>query len=70
MFAENKVKGGRFNAHLFFQKLVELTIEGYLSDPVYGGNKNRVGWRFIGIPDGLRSCWWNPNGVEEILGDD
>jgi hypothetical protein len=57
---------GRFNGRLFFQKLMELTLEGYLSDPKYGGNRNRVGWRFIGIPDGLGSCWWNPNGVQTI----
>ncbi len=65
--AEGKGSSRRFDSALFFQKLVELTLEGYLSDPRYGGNRDMAGWRFIGIPDGLRSCWWNPNGVEGVL---
>lgn len=69
-FSENKVKEKGFNSALFFQQFVELTLEGYLSDPKYGGNQDRVGWKFIGIPDGLRSCWWNPNGVKGVLYDD
>ena len=68
--SENKVGEDGFNAALFYQQLVELTLEGYLSHPKYGGNRDRAGWRFIGIPDGLRSCWWNPNGVEGVLHDD
>ena len=66
-FAAGDFKAGKFDGSLFFQQLMELTLEGYLSDPKYGGNRNRVGWRFIGIPDGLRSCWWNPHGVEMVL---
>jgi hypothetical protein len=60
-------RAGRFNSRLLFQKLMELTLEGYLSDPKYGGNRDRVGWRFIGLPEGLGSCWWNPNGVQTIV---
>jgi hypothetical protein len=60
-------RAGRFNSRLFFQKLMELTLEGYLSDPKYGGNRDRVGWRFIGIPEGLSACWWSPNGVNTIV---
>ena len=69
-FLENRVGEKGFNVPLFYQQIVELTLEGYLSDPKYGGNRDRVGWRFIGIPDGLRSCWWNPNGVKGVLYDD
>lgn len=69
-FSENKVKEKGFNSALFYQQLVELTLEGYLSDPKYGGNRDRAGWTFIGIPDGLRSCWWNPNGVKGVLYND
>ena len=68
--AEGNVEAGRFDSARFYQNLAELTLEGYLSDPRYGGNRDRAGWRFIGIPDGLRSCWWNPKGVAEVLGDD
>lgn len=56
------------NTRVFIEQLMELTIEGYLADPQYGGNKDRAGWRFIGIPDGLKSCWWNPNGVFTVIG--
>ena len=69
-FAEGKRNSRRFNGALFYQQVTELTLEGFLSDPKYGGNRDRVGWKFIGIPDGLRSCWWNPNGVKEVLGHD
>ena len=34
----------------FFQSLLDLTIEGYFSDPVYGGNKDMVAWKMIGFP--------------------
>ncbi len=70
MFAHGKVKVGKFNGNTFFQQLMELTLEGFLSDPRYGGNRDRVGWQFVGIPDGLRSCWWNPDGAEMILDPD
>jgi len=69
-FADGGFKAGKFDGSVFFRQLMELTLEGYLSDPKYGGNRNRAGWRLIGIPDGLRSCWWNPNGVEMVLSPD
>jgi gluconate 2-dehydrogenase gamma chain len=34
----------------FFASLLEMTIEGFFSDPVYGGNRDMVGWRMIGFP--------------------
>lgn len=37
-------------SHVFFQSLLELTVEGYFSDPVYGGNKDMVAWKMIGFP--------------------
>jgi gluconate 2-dehydrogenase gamma chain len=40
----------------FVKFLVLLTIEGFVSDPMYGGNKGGVGWRFIGYAPG------NPDG--------
>jgi gluconate 2-dehydrogenase gamma chain len=35
---------------IFFSQLLEMTIEGFFSDPVYGGNKDMVGWKMIGFP--------------------
>jgi gluconate 2-dehydrogenase gamma chain len=69
-FAAGDFKSGKFDAGVFFSQLMELVLEGYLSDPKYGGNRNRAGWQLIGIPDGLRSCWWNPHGVDMVLSPD
>jgi len=37
-------------AKIFFDTLLSMTIEGYFSDPVYGGNKAMAAWRMIGFP--------------------
>lgn len=41
---------GGVPSNIFFESLLELTIEGFFSDPVYGGNKDMVGWKLIGFP--------------------
>lgn len=41
-----------FSASRFFERLTILTLEGYLGDPVHGGNRDCVGWRFIGYEPG------------------
>src|ERR1700735_4800909 len=35
---------------VFFGMLLQMTIEGFFSDPVYGGNRDMVAWRMIGFP--------------------
>jgi gluconate 2-dehydrogenase gamma chain len=37
---------------VFFETLLANTVEGYFSDPIYGGNRDMVGWRMIGFPGG------------------
>jgi gluconate 2-dehydrogenase gamma chain len=34
----------------FFGLLLQLTIEGYFADPMYGGNKGKAAWTMIGFP--------------------
>lgn len=34
----------------FFQKLRNDTIEGMFSDPIYGGNRDMVGWKLLRYP--------------------
>ena len=34
----------------FFALLLQNVKEGYLADPIYGGNKGMVGWKMIGFP--------------------
>ena len=35
---------------VFFEALLDQTVQGFLSDPIYGGNKDKVGWRMLGFP--------------------
>ncbi len=35
---------------VFFETLLANTVEGYFSDPAYGGNRDMVSWRMIGFP--------------------
>jgi len=53
----------------FFVTLVTLTLEGYLGDPVHGGNRDRLGWRSVGYqPHALRSSsCTNEKGIEKDL---
>jgi gluconate 2-dehydrogenase gamma chain len=32
----------------FFVTLVSLTVEGFLGDPIHGGNRDEVGWKAVG----------------------
>ncbi|MCU0700201.1 MAG: gluconate 2-dehydrogenase subunit 3 family protein [Myxococcaceae bacterium] len=33
----------------WYEMLIVLTLEGFLGDPSYGGNKNQVGWNLVGF---------------------
>jgi gluconate 2-dehydrogenase gamma chain len=35
----------------FFGLVVDHTMMGYYGDPRHGGNRNRVSWRMLGLPD-------------------
>src|SRR6202008_4628004 len=37
-------------ARFFFNMLLDNTIEGFFSDPIYGGNRDKVGWKLVGFP--------------------
>jgi gluconate 2-dehydrogenase gamma chain len=37
-------------SHLFFSLLLRNTAEGFFSDPLYGGNRDKIGWKLIGFP--------------------
>lgn len=41
---------GAPNAKAFFALLLQNTLEGYFSDPIYGGNRDMGAWRMIGFP--------------------
>jgi gluconate 2-dehydrogenase gamma chain len=42
---------------VFFAHLWQSTVEGFFSDPVYGGNRNMVSWRMIGFPGAYASYY-------------
>ncbi|HXP92748.1 MAG TPA: gluconate 2-dehydrogenase subunit 3 family protein [Candidatus Binatia bacterium] len=35
---------------VFFEMLYANTNQGFFSDPMYGGNRNKIGWKLIGHP--------------------
>ncbi len=37
-------------ARTFFELLVQNTVEGFFADPLYGGNRDFIGWKLIGFP--------------------
>jgi len=37
-------------ARSFFALLLQNTVEGFFADPLYGGNRDMVGWKLIGFP--------------------
>jgi gluconate 2-dehydrogenase gamma chain len=48
-----KADTAEFPASRFLDRMITLTLEGYLGDPVHGGNRDEVGWRFIGYRPGV-----------------
>jgi gluconate 2-dehydrogenase gamma chain len=52
---QNGVATGSFgtNLQVFFNLVRTHTLQGMLTDPYYGGNKNFMGWAWIGYP-GIR----------------
>jgi gluconate 2-dehydrogenase gamma chain len=38
------------DAKLFFELLLQNTMEGFFSDPLYGGNRDMAGWKMVGFP--------------------
>jgi gluconate 2-dehydrogenase gamma chain len=54
----------------FFGFLLQNTKEGYLADPIHGGNKNMGSWKMIGFP-GARADfidWVDEHGARYPLG--
>jgi gluconate 2-dehydrogenase gamma chain len=48
---------GGVPSEMFFAHLWECTLEGFFSDPVYGGNYDMVSWRMIGFPGAYASYY-------------
>jgi gluconate 2-dehydrogenase gamma chain len=44
------LKLGAVDGNAFFEMLLKDVQEGFFADPIYGGNRDMVGWRMIGYP--------------------
>jgi gluconate 2-dehydrogenase gamma chain len=53
-----KAELGDFNGREFFVALLDVVMEGFLADPIYGGNKDKAAWKMIGFP-GLPALYTN-----------
>jgi gluconate 2-dehydrogenase gamma chain len=47
---EGKAEFHGFSSRAFFGQLLTITMQGFFSDPVYGGNRNKVSWKMLGFP--------------------
>jgi gluconate 2-dehydrogenase gamma chain len=41
---------GPITSKFFFAMFLQNVLEGYFSDPIYGGNKGAAAWKMIGFP--------------------
>jgi gluconate 2-dehydrogenase gamma chain len=39
-----------FSSRMFFNALLEITVEGFFADPIYGGNRDMAAWKMVGYP--------------------
>jgi gluconate 2-dehydrogenase gamma chain len=44
------VKLPDFASRMLFNAIHTNTMEGYFADPIYGGNRDMVGWKLVGFP--------------------
>ena len=66
MFDEDKVEMKGIGSANFFHLLQQTTIEGVYADPVYGGNKDMMGWRMKEYP-GPRMSYLDTIENEEFI---
>jgi gluconate 2-dehydrogenase gamma chain len=38
------------SSRMFFEAMLQIAMEGFFADPVYGGNRDMAGWKMIGFP--------------------
>ncbi|HTP96722.1 MAG TPA: gluconate 2-dehydrogenase subunit 3 family protein [Burkholderiales bacterium] len=50
---------------VFWTTLYQTVMEGMFSDPIYGGNRDKVGWKLLGFPGAIAVNYQN---VEKFRG--
>jgi gluconate 2-dehydrogenase gamma chain len=38
------------SSRMFFEALLQIAMEGFFADPVYGGNRDMAAWKMVGYP--------------------
>ena len=56
--AAARPRSSDFDGKQFFEALLQITMEGFFADPIYGGNRNKASWRMVGFP-GLPAVYSN-----------
>jgi gluconate 2-dehydrogenase gamma chain len=47
---DGKAKFENFAATAFFNRVIAIVMEGFFTDPMYGGNRDKVAWQMLGFP--------------------
>jgi gluconate 2-dehydrogenase gamma chain len=55
---QGKLDFGTLPSATFFSSLVDATMEGFFSDPIHGGNRDKIGWKLVGFP-GVHASYAN-----------
>jgi len=55
---QGKAEFSGFSSKDFFEALLAITMEGFFSDPIYGGNREMAAWKMVGYP-GLPASYRN-----------
>jgi gluconate 2-dehydrogenase gamma chain len=55
---QGKLDFGVLPSAVFFGALLDATMEGFFSDPIYGGNRDKIGWKLVGFP-GVHASYAN-----------
>ena len=47
---KGEAKFESFGSKMLFDAIYANTMEGYFADPIYGGNRDMLGWKLVGFP--------------------
>jgi gluconate 2-dehydrogenase gamma chain len=47
---DGKAEFKGFGSAMFFNALLQITMEGFFADPMYGGNRDMASWKMVGYP--------------------
>jgi gluconate 2-dehydrogenase gamma chain len=47
---DGKAEFAALSSRTFFNALLDISMEGFFADPIYGGNRNMAAWKMVGYP--------------------